>query len=289
MHIPVFLKKVTEALNVQENEKYIDCTLGEGGHALEILQRKGILLGIDLDKRSIEFCENKFEENNIPKNKYILEKDNFKNIKKIALKNSFGKVKGIVIDLGLNSYLLEESNKGFSFKRDGDLDMRYGDTEIQAKDFLNELSEKDLSDLIYAYGEEPLSRQIAKAVIQQRKKQKFQTTSQLKNILNDTIFGSTTRKERAMTRVFQALRIKTNNELENLEIVVEDTLSLLDSGGVLIVLSFHSLEDRIVKTVFKKAGKEFKILTKKPIICDKEEFVNNKKSRSAKLRIIKKI
>jgi len=289
MHIPVFLNQIIDNLEVKENQKYIDCTLGEGGHALEILKQGGILLGLDLDKRSIEFCEKKFEENNISKEKYILKQANFKDIKKIALKNNFNKVQGIIVDLGINTYLLEESSKGFTFKKDEVLDMRYGNTEAQAKDFLNELSEKDLADNIFLYGEEPLSRQIAKAIVQHRKKEKIQTTFQLREIINQVVFGPNKRKEKAITKVFQALRIMTNYELENLEILLNDSLDLLDVNGVLAIISFHSLEDRLVKTKFKNLSQEYTVLTKKPIKCDKQEFERNKKSRSAKLRIIKKV
>lgn len=289
MHIPVFLNQIIDSLDVQPNEKYIDCTLGEGGHALEILKKQGILLGLDLDKRSIDFCTNKFQENNISEDKYILEQANFKDIKKIALKNNFTQVKGIIADLGINTYLLEESNKGFTFKQDEVLDMRYGDTEVLAKDIINELSEKDLADLFYLYGEEPLSRHIAKAIVVHRRKEKITTTFALRDIILNTVFGSTSRKEKAITRIFQALRIKTNSELENLEILLEDSLSLLAENGVLAIISFHSLEDRIVKTKFKSLDQGFEILTKKPITCSKQEFMHNKKSRSAKLRIIKKV
>lgn len=289
MHIPVFLNQIIDNLKVKENQKYIDCTLGEGGHALEILKQGGILLGLDLDKRSIEFCEKKFEENNISKEKYILKQANFKDIKKIALKNNFNKVQGIIVDLGINTYLLEESSKGFTFKKDEVLDMRYGKTEAQAKDFLNELSEKDLADNIFLYGEEPLSRQIAKAIVQHRKKEKIQTTFQLREIINQVVFGPNKRKEKAITKVFQALRIMTNYELENLETLLNDSLDLLDVNGVLAIISFHSLEDRLVKTKFKNLSQEYTVLTKKPIKCDKQEFERNKKSRSAKLRIIKKV
>jgi 16S rRNA (cytosine1402-N4)-methyltransferase len=288
MHIPVFLNQIIDNLEVKENQKYIDCTLGEGGHALEILKQGGILLGLDLDKRSIEFCKKKFEENNISKEKYILKQANFKDIKKIALKNDFNQVQGIIVDLGINTYLLEQSQRGFTFKKDEPLDMRYGNTEAQAKDFLNELREKDLADMIFLYGEEPLSRHIAKEIVKHRKKEKIQTTFQLREIINQVVFGPNKRKEKAITRVFQALRIKTNYELENLETLLNDSLELLSINGVLAIISFHSLEDRIVKTKFKNLSQDYEVLTKKPIKCDKQEFDRNKKSRSAKLRIIKK-
>lgn len=292
IHEPVLIKEVLQYLGPKENENFVDCTVGEGGHTALIVERtkpNGKVLGIDLDPDQIENSKKRFEK----QERVILVNDSYANLKEILEEKSFENVNGILIDLGMSSFQLEGSTKGFSFQKDEDLDMRYSKEQgLTAKEIINEYDIKELERILEEYGEERYARQIAKKIVEERKNKKIESTFQLVQIIKEAVpksyqFGNI----HLATRTFQALRIATNNELGNLERVLPDAISILSSGGRLVIISFHSLEDRIVKNFFKQKEEEgvVKILTKKPVTADVDEMGINPRSRSAKLRAIVKI
>jgi 16S rRNA (cytosine1402-N4)-methyltransferase len=290
MHIPVLLNEVINFLKPKPNQNFIDCTIGGGGHAFKILELtkpKGKLLGIDFNKEAIEELEKKKRALGLNE-RLILVNDNFSNLEKIVKEKNFFRVHGILYDLGLSSDLLEKSNRGFSFMKDEILDMRLNPEKqiLTAKDILNQYSEKELKDIFEKFGEEKFSKLIAKKVIDFRKKKKIERTSELVKIIRLALGKKIHIK--SLARIFQALRIAVNNELENLEKSLSQTTKILMIGGRLLIISYHSLEDRIVKN-FLKNNPCFKILTKKPIRPTVEEILKNYKARSAKLRVGEKI
>lgn len=296
MHTPVLLKEVIEGFNPKENQNYIDCTLGEGGHSLEILKHilpEGKLLGIDFDQRNIDFVRNRFNEAGIEEKNFMLISDNFKNLKSIIEKNKFNNISGILFDLGLNSYFLDESKRGFSFRFNEFLDMRFDEKlVVTAYDVVNTFSEDKIESILSELGEEGFSKNIAKEIVKSRKNQEIKTTYDL----NEIVFKSTPkwyqhRKIHPSTKTFMALRIYVNQEIENLKTAISDACNLVSKNGRVAIISFHSLEDRIVKNYFKElvASKEFRVINKKTIIPKWTEVKQNKRSRSAKLRIIEKI
>lgn len=298
-HVPVLLGEVVESLQLNPGDNVIDCTLGDGGHSAEILKKigpNGKLLGIDADPESLLRAKKNLYEFG---DRAVYVRDNFVNLKKIVQENKFGKIKGVLMDLGWSSPQFEERGRGFSFQKDEVLDMRY-DTSIgtpTAKEILNTLSEKELEKIFREYGEEKNSRKIASLIIKEREKQEIKTTTDLVNIIleiNKNKKSPSTRlrtsKIHPATRVFQALRIAANNELDILKSVLPDAVDLLESNGRLAVISFHSLEDRIVKHYFKsQQNKTIKIINKKPITCSEEECKENPRARSAKLRVVERI
>ena len=293
MHIPVLKKEVLEYLDPRSGENFIDCTIGEAGHSLEILEKNspnGKLLGIDLDKSQVERSNNNLVDY---KNRIIVVEDSYKNIKEIVKKNNFNKVNGILLDAGFSSRHIGDSGRGFSFKKDELLDMRYslGD-ELTAEKIINEYSEEEIEKILNYFGEEKFSRQISKNIVKARQVKRIKSTFELKEIIENSLprraqFG----KINPATRSFQALRIAVNNELDSLEKFLPDALEVLEVGGRLVVISFHSLEDRIVKNFFQENKKlnKLEILTKKPIVATDSEILENPRSRSAKLRAIIKI
>ena len=294
MHIPVMLKEIIEYLNIKNNGKYIDGTLGGGGYTraiTDVLSDKGKILSIDLDPLAINnFLKYKTEKN-------IVVNDNFANLKKIVLDNfnKDQKFDGIVADLGLSSAQLDDKHRGFSFENDSSLDMAFGPGIVNNTFWIvNNYTQKELENIIKDYGEESWAKKISWKIIEHRRKEKIINARQLADIICQTIpkkFWS--RRINPATKTFQALRMETNNEIENLEKFLEQAVELLKPGGHLIIVSFHSLEDRIVKIFFKNKFREdknnFKILTKKPIGPSEEEVKNNFRSRSAKLRVLEKI
>lgn len=272
MHVPVLQKEVIQYLDPKENENFIDCTFGEGGHSSAILEKngpKGMVLGIDMFLRVS------------PKNeRLILIQGNFANLKEIVEKNKFKKVQGILFDLGISSWHLEESGRGFSFKRKEPLDMRYDDgASLTAEKIVNYWSESEIERILQDYGEERRADRIAQKIIEARKwGPGIQNTLQLREIVNKS--GGNPQQ------IFQALRIAVNDELNNLQKALPQAVEILEPGGRLAVISFHSLEDRIVKNFTK--NQLFEILTKKPITPSLEEIRRNSRARSAKLRVIKK-
>jgi 16S rRNA (cytosine1402-N4)-methyltransferase len=289
MHIPVLLKEVIEYLDPKPNENYIDCTLSTGGHAKEILKRiapSGKALGIEVDKDIFEKISAEGIERLIPVN------DSYVNLKEIIEENEFNNVSGILFDLGMSSWHIDESEKGFSFQKDEPLIMNYGKGEITAEEIVNEFSEREIETIIREYGEENFSKRIAKAIVEQRKRAKIKTTSQLVEIIRQAVPGLYTHaKPHFATRTFQALRIRVNQELDNVSLALPQALEALDKGGRLVAISFHSLEDRIVKEFLreKERSNELKILTKKPIVPGTDETISNPRARSSKLRVAIKI
>jgi len=285
-HIPVLQKEVLEYLSPKPNQNFIDCTIGEAGHTLAILEKnkpEGKVLGIEWD---IELYKNLSK---LTINKLSLVNDNFVNLKEIVDREKFKPVHGILFDLGMSSWHLEESGRGFSFLRNEPLDMRFGvQNELTAEEIVNKWKAKDIEKVLEEYGEERFAKRIAKNIVEIRKFKPIETTFQLLDVIKKAVPGwYQHRKIHFATRTFQALRIAVNDELENLKEVLPQALEILMPGGCLVIISFHSLEDRIVKNFF--ANQKFKILTKKPITPSEEEIKINPRSRSAKLRAILKI
>lgn len=292
-HIPVMKDEIIEYLSPKENENFIDATVGGAGHAKIILEKtapRGILLGLDLSGEALLAAKKKlakFEDRII-----FLSQENFANLKGEVKKFNFKNIKGALFDLGLSDYLLEESKRGFSFRRDEKLDMRFN-PEVKKKtaaDLLNTLSERELQKIFWELGEERYARRIARKIIRRRRTKKFETTTDL---VGAVLRVKPKRKKggHVARKVFQALRIAVNNELENLEKGLQSALKILAPGGRIAVISFHSLEDRIVKNFFKENHKQgvLKIITKKPLGPQEGEIRKNPKARSAKLRVAEKI
>lgn len=288
MHIPVLTKEVLEFLNPNPGGNFIDCTLGQGGHAKLILEKtgpSGKLLGIDCDQKQINISKNNLANF---KDRLILENNSYSNLEEIVKKNNFKQVNGILLDIGMSSYHPEASGRGFSFLKDEPLDMRYDpiNNSLTAYQIVNTWPEEDIGSILKDYGEEKFSRRIAREIINQRKIKKIETTAELVEVIGKVVrLGG---KIHFATRTFQALRIAVNQELDNLKKVLPQVINILEPGGRLVVISFHSLEDRIVKNYFRDKKKENKveILTKKPITATLDEERENPRSRSAKLRAI---
>ena len=308
-HIPALLNETVKALDIKPKHKYIDATLGGGGHSVEIVKKGGILLGIDQDPEAVSYASERLKNAQAcpdllpPK----LVQSNFAEIDKVAKEFGFEKVAGILFDLGVSSHQLETSNRGFSFNQEGPLDMRMNpNLSVTAKDLVNGLNEGELAELFWKLGEEKFSRRFAKAICQARLNKPIETCNDLSQIILQEVsprgrFARTPACHRLAakqlagrhpaTRVFQALRIAVNDELNSLKIALPKAVELLESQGRIVVLSFHSLEDSIVKRFFiDQMGKGIlKIISKSPITPTKEEVRLNPRARSAKLRAAEKI
>ena len=305
-HKPVLLNECIEGLNINPEGIYVDGTLGGAGHSIEILKKlseKGMLIGIDRDEEALKTAKNRLAQyRNV---KYV--HDNHDNIKNILQKLNIDKVDGILLDLGVSSYQLDERNRGFSYLGDNELDMRMDKTqELTAKEIVNKYQEKELANIIYEYGEEKFSRQIAKNICHYRKEKTINTTKQLVEIIEKSIPKSKQNNGHPAKRTFQAIRIEVNNEIKPLYNTVKDSIDCLKSKGRLCIITFHSLEDRAVKNAYIEAKGKCtcpsdlpycvcgakslgKIINKKPIIATEEEQKENSRSKSAKLRIFEKI
>jgi len=285
-HQPVLLKEVLQYINPVAGENFIDGTFGFGGHGLRLLEMNkpnGKVLGIELDADVIEILKKELTDERL-----ILVQGSFNNLKRIAEENNFCSVNGILFDVGMSSWQIEKSGRGFSFQKDEPLDMRSSiDSELTAEEIVNRWPEKELFEIFDKYGGERFARKIARLIRQVRKSEQIKTTSQLVEIIKRAIPISQRHKRiHFATRVFQALRITVNNELENLEKALPQALEVLEKNGRLVVISFHSLEDKIVKNFFKQETKKgnLKTLTDKPITANEEEVKFNPRSRSARLR-----
>ncbi len=287
-HEPALLKETLTYLNVRSNKKYIDATVGGGGHAVEIVKRGGEVLGLDVDPEAIEAAKKRLARLDSA-GRSEARQGNFKNIDKIARENNFYPVAGILYDLGLSSYQLERSGRGFSFQKDEPLDMRADpDLTVTAADLVNGLGEKELTKLFEKYGEESRARAVAGAIIRSRWDKPIRTSAELADIVTQVVREP--RKTHPATKVFQALRIAVNDELNNLQSSLPQAFGLLEADGRLVVISFHSLEDRIVKDFIGGIGEDRgKILTKKPITPSEEEVEGNPRARSAKMRAVEKL
>ena len=304
-HTPVLLQECIKGLNIKQNGIYVDGTLGGAGHSFEIakiLNNTGKLIGIDRDEDALKRAKEKL----IDFNNVIFVKDNHDNIKNILEHLEIQGVDGILLDLGVSSYQIDEETRGFSYIKNSPLDMRMDKTqELTAEIVLNTYPEEKLADIIYQYGEEKFSRQIAKQICEYRKNKTIKTTEELVHIIEKCV----PRQKQAghpAKRTFQAIRIEVNNEIEPLYNTVMNAMDTLNKGGRLCIITFHSLEDRAVKEAYiDSLGKctcppdlpycicgnkpKGKIITKKPIIPTEKEMEENTRSKSAKLRIFEKI
>ena len=294
-HLSVMLSEVLFWLQPRSGGIYVDCTVGYCGHAMEILdasQPNGILLGIDRDGQAINADRERLQSFG---NRAILIKAHFMELRSILAERRIPRVDGVLFDLGVSSAQLDEPSRGFSFRSEGPLDMRMDQgSGLTAADIVNGLSEGDLADMIYRMGEERYSRRIARAVARARQQQPLTTTRQLTSVIESAVPGHYRRSRiHCATRTFQALRIAVNGELEHLETSLRDAADSLSTGARLCVISFHSLEDRIVKQTFKalssEAGGDLEILTKRPQMPSEEEKERNPRSRSAKLRVMQRV
>lgn len=295
MHVPVLLKEAIEYLNPEKGDIILDATFGGGGHAGEILKKigaSGKLIGMDQDKGALERFKSEIRSTKSETN-LVLINENFRNLDKVVGE----KIDGALFDLGFSSDQLDESGRGFSFQKDEPLLMtlksELGPNDLTAREIINQWREEEIADVLYKYGEERYSRRIAGAIVERRRKRAMETTFELVDIIRSSVPTAyrNSRRINCATRTFQALRIAVNDELNALKEGLEKAWNALNEGSRLVVISFHSLEDRIVKNFFRdkaKAG-EGKILTKKPVVPAEEEIKSNPRSRSAKMRAIEKI
>ncbi len=304
-HKPVMLEQCINGLNIKKDGIYVDGTLGGAGHSKEILKRlsnKGLLIGIDRDEDALNAAkENLKEFQNV-----IYVHNNHDNIKEILEELKVDNVDGILLDLGVSSYQLDERNRGFSYLGENELDMRMDKSQkLTAKEVVNEYKEEDLANVIYEYGEERFSRQIAKNICKQRKEKEIKTTKELVDIIEKSIPKKFQNDGHPAKRTFQAIRIEVNNEIKPLYNTVLNSIDCLKPGGRLAIITFHSLEDRTVKNAYIEAKGKCtcpkdlpycvcgakslgEIITKKPIIATDEEIKENSRSKSAKLRIFER-
>ena len=304
-HKPVMLEQCINGLNIKKDGIYVDGTLGGAGHSKEILKRlsnKGLLIGIDRDEDALNAAkENLKEFQNV-----IYVHNNHDNIKKILEELKIDNVDGILLDLGVSSYQLDERNRGFSYLGENELDMRMDKSQkLTAKEVVNKYKEEDLANVIYEYGEERFSRQIAKNICRYRKEKEIKTTKELVDIIEKSIPKKFQNDGHPAKRTFQAIRIEVNNEIKPLYSTVLNSIDCLKPGGRLVIITFHSLEDRAVKNAYIEAKGKCtcpkdlpycvcgakslgEIITKKPIIATDKEIEENSRSKSAKLRIFER-
>ncbi len=302
-HKSVLLNETIKNLNIKEDGVYADLTLGKGGHSKEILKRlspEGLLIGLDQDKEAIKAAkENLKDFSNV-----LYFNENFEKISDVLDNACLNMIDGALMDIGVSSYQIDNGDRGFSYMKDGPLDMRMNkENELTAKQVINDYSLDELWEIFSKYGEERYSKTIAKSIVDYRKMHEINTTLQLRDIVMKSVNTNEAHPEK---RVFQALRIEVNRELEVLENTLEKIVDRLNKGGRLCVITFHSLEDRIVKNKFKEMSKkcicppEFpvcvcnhekkvKIISKKPILPSKSELKENRRSHSAKLRVCERV
>ena len=288
-HRSVLVEEVNKALDIKEGSWYVDATLGDGGHSLKILELGGKVLGIDQDYEAIKRSKERFDGVGIREENYKLRQGNFSNLGSLREQTDIkGQIKGVLFDLGVSSLQIGDPKRGFSFLQEGPLDMRMDlDLEVKAQDLINGLNKEELNELFYKLGEEKFSKRIADTIVRARKVRKIETTRQLADLIEREI--GRREKIHPATRVFQALRIAINDELNVLKVGLKEALRVLDKG-VIVVISFHSLEDRIVKTTFKDWQEKGLGEGNKEIIRPNEDEIRiNPRSRSAKLRIFKKL
>ena len=300
MHISVLLEESIKYLNLKSDSKIIDCTLGYGGHSSEILKRipNGFLYSFDQDKEAIKYSDERLKKFG---NNYKIINSNFVNLKE----NINEEVDGILYDLGVSSPQLDTDYRGFSFHSDARLDMRMNqDSKLDAYKVVNEYSYEKLRDIFYKYGEEKFSNSIAKKIVEEREKKKIETTLELVEIIKSAVPDKYKREHHPARKIFQAIRIEVNDELDVLKKSLTDALDLIKVGGRICVITFHSLEDKIVKDIFKENSTMDNSLKKLPIVPEEllpkyklvktlepteDEILNNKRARSAKLRVIERV
>lgn len=307
LHKPIMLNECLDGLKIKENGIYFDGTLGGAGHSKEILKRipKGMLVAVDKDDDALNVANERLKS--ISSN-FKTVKSDFKQFNKVLDELNIGKIDGVLLDLGVSSYQLDNEERGFSYRFDAKLDMRMDQNqEFSAYNVVNEYSEKELTKIFFEYGEEPFSKKIARKIIECRQNKKIETTFELVEIIKQCIPKKILiKKGHPAKRIFQAIRIEVNRELESLDKVIKDMINRLNPKGRIVIITFHSLEDRIVKNVFKEYSTDcicpkelpicvcnhkatIKVITKKPIIADKDEQEDNTRSSCAKLRIAEKL
>lgn len=306
-HYPVMMNEAVDALECQSGLVYVDATLGGGGYSFEIAKRiqpSGQLFSFDVDENAIETASERLKEFS---ESIKIVKSNYRNIAKVLQENGIDKITGgIVFDLGASYYQLTSKERGFSFSSESKLDMRFDlDAKKTAYDVVNFYSEAQLVKIFQEYGEERFSKRIANRIVKKRQEKKIETTKELSDLICSSVPRNPRNKIHPATRVFQAIRIEVNDELNNLENTLNDVISLLDKGAKIAVVSFHSLEDKIVKRVFKYLSsdcncgvydlicscppRKLDLITKKPIIASEGEIKQNPPSRSAKLRVARRV
>lgn len=297
IHIPVLLNEIRALLNLKKGDTAIDCTLDGGGHAEMILQEVGIdgrVLGIEQDPEMVKFISSRIEKEDGVWNALDVCHGNFRDITQIAEKNNLNHVNGVLMDLGMSKWHFTQSGRGFSFQNpDEPLSMALedtSDTKRAAAELLNYASQEELANIFFHYGEDRRARKIAEAVVSRRKKKYFYTVGDLLETV-EPILGHGIRGRNPATKIFQALRVAVNDELSAITEGLAGAWEILDTNGRIAVISYHSLEDRIVKLFFKDcvAKKSGHLINKKPIEASREEVLNNPSARSAKLRVIEKI
>ena len=305
MHYSVLLNESIESLNIKPDGIYVDCTLGYGGHSSEILKRipQGFLYSFDQDEEAIKYSTDRLSKIG---NNFKIIYSNFSDLKEKLEELGVNSVDGIVFDLGFSSPQVDDESRGFSFMKDAPLDMRMDlNQDFSAQNVVNEYSESDLRLIFFKYGEEKFSGSIAKNIV---KKRPINTTMELVKVIEESVPYKYFREHHPERKIFQAIRIEVNHELDVLESVLPDAISLLNKNGRISVITFHSLEDRIVKQVFKKESEiseifsglresdipleykpKIKLVNKKPILPSEEELRENRRSASAKLRIVERV
>lgn len=292
-HIPVMCKEIIGYLNLRPGSVIIDATIGTAGHSVEILKHimpGGLLIGIDKDKETLEVCRERLQEF---QDRLILIHDDFRNIDKIVANLKLKGCDGILFDLGISRFQLDDPERGFSFSKEGPLDMRMDrESFISAYDLVNNLNADEISDMLWNFGQERWHNRIARHLCDERLKRPIITTRQLSDCVVHSIpYNARHGRIHAATRTFQAIRIAVNRELESEEEALKKSIGILNKGGRICVISFHSLEDRLVKLNFRHlshAG-ELKIITPKPVIASSEERLANPNARSAKLRVAERL
>lgn len=307
-HTPIMLKEVIEGLDIKKDGIYVDCTIGGAGHSLEIVKRlkNGKLYGFDRDSEAIETSRKRLKDY---ADKVVLTKMNYKDAPSFLKENGIEKIDGVLIDLGISSYQIDEGKRGFSFLHNGRLDMRMGQDEdtLTAFDIVNFYSEEKLIDIFYKYGEEEFAKAIARNIVKKRQEKQIETTFELRDIIEESLPKKVIySRGGASKKVFQAIRIEVNGELVGLDKCLEDFIDMLNVGGRMAVLTFHSLEDRIVKNVFKLESidcicppktpicichhkAKIKLVNRKPVMASEQEQKENSRSTSAKLRLVERI
>ena len=304
-HTPVLLNECLEGLNIKPNGIYVDGTMGGAGHSSRIVEKlkNGKLIGIDKDDTALAVCKERLKDfNNV-----VFVKSDFKNFKNVVENLNISGVDGILLDLGVSSHQIDTPERGFSYRFDGELDMRMDKTQsLTAYDVVNGYSETDLARIIYLYGEENFSRSIARKIVEVRRANPIKTTMQLKEIVESAIPKKFHGAGSPCKKTFQAIRIEVNSELDGLDTVIYDMVDKLNPGGRLAIITFHSLEDRIVKNVFKELSTNcicdksipvcvcnhkasVNLVNRKPIVATNTELKDNKRSSSAKLRVVEKL
>ena len=295
-HKSVLLNETVNGLNIKNNDIFVDMTLGGAGHSEAVVAAGAenlTIVGIDADDQALDRAKERLQKYNC---KLILVTEYFDHLKEILEKNNLNYVDKVLFDLGYSSFEIDNPARGFSFLHDGPLKMTYTNNpdskQLTAYDVVNDFQEENLADIIYGFGEETFSRRIARGIVEAREKKPIETTAELAKIITESVpFFYRKGKTHPATKTFQAIRIAVNNELDKLKIALNDAFEKLSPHGRIAVISFHSLEDRIVKNFFRDKIKEgiANFVNKKPIAPSREEIIKNPRSRSAKLRIIEKI